>query len=45
MTLRIVPVDFRQARAFIQAWHRHHRPPVGHSAGHPSLFDFAGVAS
>ncbi|MFC0112621.1 XF1762 family protein [Kibdelosporangium aridum] len=28
-TLRIVPVTFRQACAFIQAHHRHHRPPRG----------------
>ncbi|GAA4935654.1 hypothetical protein GCM10023224_15530 [Streptomonospora halophila] len=30
MSLRIVPVSFRQAREFVSAWHRHHRPPVGH---------------
>jgi hypothetical protein len=27
--LRLVPVSFRQVRAFITAHHRHHRPPVG----------------
>ncbi len=30
MGLRTVPVTFAQARAFVAAWHRHHRPPVGH---------------
>ena len=29
MRLVIVPVTFRQACAFIQAHHRHHRPPRG----------------
>lgn len=28
--LRIVPVSFPDACAFIAAWHRHHEPPVGH---------------
>lgn len=27
--LRVVPVDFKQAKAFIAAWHRHHKPPRG----------------
>lgn len=27
--LHLVPVRFKDARAFISAWHRHHRPPVG----------------
>jgi hypothetical protein len=27
--LRIVPVSFREAQAFIAAWHRHHKPPRG----------------
>lgn len=30
MGLRIVPVTFRQACAFVQAFHRHHKPPQGH---------------
>ncbi|GGK36475.1 hypothetical protein GCM10010124_31400 [Pilimelia terevasa] len=30
MTLRVVPVTFAQAVAFIDDWHRHHRPPRGH---------------
>lgn len=30
MTLRIVPVNQDQANAFIAAWHRHHRPPLGY---------------
>lgn len=29
MSLRIVPVTFRQACAFIDTHHRHHRPPQG----------------
>ena len=29
MSLRIVPVTFRQACAFIEAHHRHHKPPRG----------------
>jgi hypothetical protein len=29
MRLVIVPVTFRQACAFIEAYHRHHRPPQG----------------
>lgn len=28
--LRLVPVSFRQACAFVETWHRHHRPPRGH---------------
>ncbi len=30
MGLRTVPVSLAQAREFVAAWHRHHRPPVGH---------------
>ncbi|MDG4760398.1 XF1762 family protein [Micromonospora sp. WMMD710] len=30
MSLRLVPVTFAQAGAFITDWHRHHRPPRGH---------------
>lgn len=30
MSLRVVPVSFAQACAFITDWHRHHRPPQGH---------------
>ncbi|MGY1773528.1 XF1762 family protein [Blastococcus sp. SYSU D00813] len=29
-TLTIVPVRFEDASNFVAAWHRHHRPPVGH---------------
>jgi phage gp29-like protein len=29
MSLRIVPVQFRDACGFIEMWHRHHQPPVG----------------
>lgn len=28
--MRIVPIDFATAKAHVAAWHRHHRPPVGH---------------
>jgi hypothetical protein len=27
--LRLVPVHFRDARAYVAMWHRHHQPPVG----------------
>lgn len=30
MSLRIVPVSFADAVAFVAEWHRHHAPPVGH---------------
>lgn len=30
MSLRIVPVRFADAAAFVAMWHRHHAPPVGH---------------
>lgn len=30
MSLRIVPVDLRDAKAFVDAHHRHHSAPVGH---------------
>lgn len=30
MSLRLVPVSFRDACGFVAMWHRHHRPPVGH---------------
>lgn len=29
MSLRLVPVSFRDACGFVQMWHRHHAPPVG----------------
>jgi hypothetical protein len=29
MSLRIVPVSFRDACGFVQMWHRHHGPPAG----------------
>ena len=28
--LTIVPIDYRTACSMVAAWHRHHRPPVGH---------------
>lgn len=28
-TLHLVPVRFADACAFVEAWHRHHAPPVG----------------
>ena len=27
--LRLVPIRFRDARAFVGMWHRHHQPPIG----------------
>lgn len=30
MSLRLVPVSFKEACEFVQAHHRHHQPPVGH---------------
>ncbi|MFI6900270.1 XF1762 family protein [Nonomuraea sp. NPDC050394] len=30
IVLRFVPVNFRQACAFVNTWHRHLRPPRGH---------------
>lgn len=29
MSLRIVPVRFREAAGFVEMWHRHHKPPPG----------------
>ena len=29
MSLRVVPVSFRDACGFVQMWHRHHGPPAG----------------
>lgn len=29
MSLRVVPVRFRDACGFVEMWHRHHVPPVG----------------
>lgn len=30
MSLRIVPVSFRDAADFVEAWHRHNKPPLSH---------------
>ena len=30
MSLRIVPVEFADAKGFVQMWHRHLEPPIGH---------------
>lgn len=29
MTLRLMPISFRDACSFVALWHRHHRPPQG----------------
>ncbi|MGK5733189.1 XF1762 family protein [Streptomyces sp. URMC 124] len=29
MSLHLTPIRFREARAFVAMWHRHHPPPVG----------------
>jgi len=28
--LRLVPITYSDAASMVRAWHRHHRPPVGH---------------
>lgn len=28
--LRVVPIDLADAKAFVDAHHRHHQPPIGH---------------
>ncbi len=30
ITLRIVPIRFKDACGFVEMWHRHHAPPIGH---------------
>lgn len=30
MTLTLVPITFANAKAFVEGYHRHHKPPVGH---------------
>ena len=30
MTLRVVPLELDEANALVAAWHRHHKPCVGH---------------
>ena len=30
MTLRVVPVELREANALVTKWHRHHQPSQGH---------------
>lgn len=30
MSLHLVPVSFADACGFVEMWHRHHQPPVGH---------------
>jgi hypothetical protein len=30
MSMRLVPVTFKEAAAFVAMWHRHNPPPVGH---------------
>jgi len=44
--LRIVPINFADACAFVADWHRHHEPPVGHkfSIGVASGTRLVGVA-
>lgn len=45
--LRVVPVTWREACAFVDYWHRHLRPPVGHkfSVGVASGRTLVGVAT
>lgn len=46
MALHIVPVRFRDAAAFVESHHRHHRAPVGHlySIGVADGTELVGVA-
>ena len=46
MSLRIVPVSFADACAFVAEHHRHHKPPVGHkfSIGVAAGAQLVGVA-
>lgn len=46
MSLRIVPVTLEEANAFVEAFHRHHDPVVGHkfSIGAADGNSIAGVA-
>lgn len=46
MTLRLVPVSFADASAFVATWHRHHKPPTGHkfSIGVAAGTQLVGVA-
>ena len=30
MSLRLVPIEWEDAVAFVRGWHRHNRPPEGH---------------
>jgi hypothetical protein len=30
MSLKLVPVSFKDASGFVSMWHRHHPPPIGH---------------
>jgi hypothetical protein len=30
MSLYLVPVSFEVARDFVEGWHRHNKPPIGH---------------
>ena len=47
MNLRIVPVALGDAQTFIEAWHRHNQPPIGHkfSIGVASGSTLVGVAT
>ena len=44
--IEIVPVSFGQAVEFVDAWHRHHQPPIGHkfSIGLAQGDELVGVA-
>lgn len=44
--LRVVPVSYAEAAAFVDDWHRHHRRPVGHkfSLGVATAGQLVGVA-
>lgn len=46
MSLRLVPVTFKEACGFVEMWHRHLPPPVGHkfSIGVANGTELVGVA-
>ena len=46
MKLRLAPIDFAQAAAFVREHHRHHTPPVGHKFSLAAMVDdkLVGVA-
>ena len=46
MSLHLVPISFKEATGFVEMWHRHNPPPIGHkfSIGVASGTTLVGVA-